>query len=486
MKDETALRPTVLVVEPDATARSRLQGVCAGKFECLDAASGAEALKSLQDNFVEVVLCSTGPRAPEGAALLQEIGDHWPETVRIALCPPDENRDLPDGLYQIIPPDMEDDGIVRMLRNAAQLFRVRRENDRMSFEIRFRSTAHPAPPPPPARVGEEGLSFEGLLRGQDSPLNAVIAEARHLASFDVPILITGATGTGKADLARAIHDGSLRGDRPFHAINLCGLTDEQMRLELAGLRNNGASRIGLMQKSERGTLFLNGIDRISCDMQLWLARILASGQMTIPGQSDPQRINFRLIAGSGCDLRQRVAEGSYLPELYHAAALGSLSLPGLAERRCDIPVIAHHLLFEAASQHGKSVRGFSAEAIEFLSTYDWPGNLPELQNEVTRMLIFAQERTLGADLISRHILQAQTGGASDPAEDAVIAADGPLKDRVEEVEKRILREVLTRLKWNKSRAAVELGLSRVGLRAKLERYGLTPGVVDAPDPVGGE
>jgi two-component system response regulator HupR/HoxA len=132
------------------------------------------------------------------------------------------------------------------------------------------------------------------------------------------------------------------------------------------------------------------------------------------------------------------------------------------------------MLFEAAVTHSKTVRGLTEDAMRFLAAYDWPGNLPELRNEVTRMLVYAQEPVLGSELISRHILQAQPGG-SDPGEDAVLSGTGPLKDRVEAIEKRILREALTRLKWNKSRAAQELGLSRVGLRAKLDRYGLSPG-----------
>jgi DNA-binding NtrC family response regulator len=115
--------------------------------------------------------------------------------------------------------------------------------------------------------------------------------------------------------------------------------------------------------------------------------------------------------------------------------------------------------------------------VEFLAEVRerWPGNLRELENEVTRMLIFAQDRVLGPELISRHILQADPSeDGADRSADQVLTAEGTLKDRVELIEMRILRETLTRLKWNKSRAAAELGLSRVGLRAKLDRYGITP------------
>ena len=136
-------------------------------------------------------------------------------------------------------------------------------------------------------------------------------------------------------------------------------------------------------------------------------------------------------------------------------------------------ILAQALLADLAATHGKPIHEIEPAALEFLENYDWPGNLRELANEITRMLIFAQGKVLGADLISRPILQAPPSEAgADRSAEAVLTADGTLKDRVELIEMRILRETLTRHRWNKSRAAAELGLSRVGLRAKLDRYGI--------------
>ncbi len=150
-----------------------------------------------------------------------------------------------------------------------------------------------------------------------------------------------------------------------------------------------------------------------------------------------------------------------------------LAIPPLRARRGDVAILAQHFLSDRAAAHGKAAHGFAPAALEFLENYDWPGNLRELLNEVTRMLILARGPMLGADLISRPILQAlPSENGADRMPQAVLVSDGTLKDRVELIEMRILRETLTRHRWNKSRAAVELGLSRVGLRAKLDRYGI--------------
>ncbi|MCU4654194.1 sigma 54-interacting transcriptional regulator [Roseibacterium sp. SDUM158016] len=469
-------RATVLLVDPDGTRRERLRGQLSREAECLSVGTGAEALKECQENFIEVAMVACGNDTPEGVPLLDQMAAHWPETVRIALAEEDA-RDLPDDLYQICRGDLPPEGMRRMLRNAVQLFRVRRENDRMSFEMRFMSRKAGPAAPPEAPHHDEGLGFEAILRAATSPMAATVAQARHLASFDVPLLLTGAPGTGKTALARAIHGASLRADRPFLALDVTGLPEEAVRIELCGLRNNGSSRIGLIPRASRGTLYLGGIEHLSPSLQLWLSRMLATSSCTPVGATEPGRMDIRLICGTGRDLRRAVAEGRFRAELYHQVAVGTLDVPSLDARREDVALLAQHMLFEVAARHGKSVRGLNAEAMEFLAAYDWPGNLPELRNEVTRMLIYAQDPVLGPDLVSRHILQARPG-AADPGEDAVLEGTGPLKDRVEAIEKRILREVLTRLKWNKSRAAQELGLSRVGLRAKVDRYGLCPGVIE--------
>jgi two-component system response regulator HupR/HoxA len=291
------------------------------------------------------------------------------------------------------------------------------------------------------------------------------------------VLLAGEAGTGKARLARAVHYGSLRSDKGFHTLNLAGLPEDLALIELFGAKRGvlpgGVNKIGLAQKADRGTLFVEGIEHAPPALQLALWRLLTEGTFTPVGGQEVLTTNLRLIAGSGMDLARRVADGAFRPDLYYALAVAELIVPPLRARRGDVALLAQQFLTDLAAKHGKAAHGFTPAALEFLEGYDWPGNLAELWNEVTRMLIFAQTPMLGADLISRAILQAPPGDSgADRSAEQVLTADGTLKDRVELIEMRILRETLTRHRWNKSRAAAELGLSRVGLRAKLDRYGI--------------
>jgi two-component system response regulator HupR/HoxA len=258
---------------------------------------------------------------------------------------------------------------------------------------------------------------------------------------------------------------------------LAGLPEDLAMLELFGAKRGvlpgGVAKIGLMQKADRGTLYLGGVETAGPGLQLALLRVVSDGAFSPVGGQESVGTNLRLICGAHGDLRARVADGAFRADLYFALSVGEVALPPLRARRGDVAILAQHLLGDLSAAHGKPVHGFDAAALEFLEGYDWPGNLRELSAEVTRMLILAQDSVLGAELISRPILQAPPGaGGADRSAEAVLTADGTLKDRVELIEMRILRETLTRHRWNKSRAAAELGLSRVGLRAKLDRYGI--------------
>ncbi len=478
----TAQRPTILLVDDEPHSLSAMRMALEDEFDCVTAGDADTAAQKMEEEWVQVVICDQRMPGRTGVEILTDLRDRWPDAVRIIITgytdPAAMAAAINDaGIHQFLTKPWHPEQLLMAARNGARLFALARENERMALEMRFLASTVQSKLDKRRAALREGMGFEQLLHSPHSPMASLIAAARHYASFDVPLLLTGEAGTGRARLARAVHFGSLRSDRPFQTLTLAGLPDDIAALELFGAKRGilpgGVNKIGLAQKADRGTLFLDGIEHASPGLQLALWRLLDEGSFSPLGGQEVLTTNLRLIAGSGTDLARRVADGAFRPDLYFALSVAELAIPPLRARRGDVALLAQHFLADLAARHGKAAHGFTAAALEFLENHDWPGNLAELRNEITRMLIFAQSPVLGAELISRPILQAPPSDTgADRSAEGLLTADATLKDRVELIEMRILRETITRHRWNKSRAAAELGLSRVGLRAKLDRYGI--------------
>jgi two-component system response regulator HupR/HoxA len=478
-----ASRPTLLLVDDEPHSLSAMRMALEDEFDCVTAADADAAVARMEEEWVHVVICDQRMPGRTGVEFLTGLRERWPDVVRIIITgytdPMAMAQAINDaGIHQFITKPWHPDQLLMAARNGARLFQLARDNERMALEMRYLASTSQTKLEKRRAARRDGMGSETLLRSPQSPMSALIQTARHFASFDVPVLLLGEAGTGRARLAQAMHYGSLRSDKPFHAINLAGLPEELAMEELFGAKRGvlpgGENKIGLAQKADRGTLFVDGMEHAPPALQLALGRLVEEGSFTPMGGTEVLTSNLRHIAGAAPDLPARMADGRFRPDLYYALAVAELAIPPLRARRGDVALLAQHFLSDLAAQHGKTAHGFSPAALEFLENYDWPGNLRELASEVTRMLIFAQSPVLGADLISRPILQAlPSENGADRSAQSVLVGAGTLKDRVELIEMRILRETLTRHRWNKSRAAVELGLSRVGLRAKLDRYGVT-------------
>ena len=231
--------------------------------------------------------------------------------------------------------------------------------------------------------------------------------------------------------------------------------------------------MGLFERANGGSVFLDEIGEVSPAFQVKLLRVLQEGEIRPVGSTKTRKVDVRVIAATNRDLEEGVRDGRFRADLYYRLAGMVIRIPDLKNRRDDIPVLAQALLERAIEQLGKYVTGFTQEALDCMQNYGWPGNVRELQNEIQQMLVTGAEgQELGADLLSRHILRADPVDSDAEGEAEIAGTEGTLKDRIETLESRIIRETLIRHRWNKSRAARELGLSRVGLRSKLERYGL--------------
>lgn len=473
----------ILLVDDEPHSLQSMRMALEDDFEIEIAANADEAAGILREKTIHIIFCDQRMPDKAGVVFLEEVRARWPDIIRIIITGYTEANDMIDainkaGIYQFVTKPWHPDQLLLIARNAAELYRVVEAHSQLSLEMRYLTSNADKKLKARQRALQSGFGFENIICTPTSTLNEAIKQAQLYAGFDVPVLIQGEISVGKARLARAIHYSSLRAERNFVGFNAIGASPETFARELYGFRRGAiagtqSGRIGLLQKADRGTLFLENIDRLDMPLQEQLVRVIQSGSFSPIGSGEVSSSNFRLVASTSADLLGLVQKGEFLAELYQTISVGVLEVAPLRNRPDDIALLALHYLHQTAEAHGKPATGFDEFALEFLENYHWPGNMSELQNEITRMLIRANSDCLGAELISRHILQAEQGVAGhDPSIQNEMLLDGTLKERIETIEARILRETLTRLKWNKSRAAAELGLSRVGLRAKLDRYGI--------------
>jgi two-component system response regulator HupR/HoxA len=474
--------PTVLVVDDEPRSLETLRRTLEEEFEVLTAESAEQAERLLEQKWVQAILCDQRMPGETGVDFLARVRERWPEVIRLVISGYTDAGDLVEainkaGIYQYISKPWHPDKLLLKLRNAADLFHLQRRNALLATELRLRPETLAEDMAQKRRLLQKRFDGEqGIVRSKDSSMNDVCDLVRRVAPYDVNVLVSGESGTGKELCARALHYNSLRQDGPFVSENCGAVPDGLLESELFGHKRGaftGASedRVGLFELADGGTVFLDEIGEVSAAFQVKLLRVLQEGEIHPLGSNQRRNVDVRVVAATNRDLETEVRAGRFREDLYYRLATFTIELPPLRERKSDIAVLAHALLEELQKQLGKKVEGISREALACMEAYHWPGNVRQIQNELKRMLVLAEGDVLSADLLSPGIVQ---GADEQQSEDLSILSqtEGSLKKRMEALEARIVKETMIRHRWNKTRAAEELSLSRVGLRGKLERYGL--------------
>ena len=322
----------------------------------------------------------------------------------------------------------------------------------------------------------------GDMFGQGDAMQMVYQLIERASQSDIPVLVQGETGTGKELAARAIHYNSTRKDQPFLSQNCAAFSPELLQSELFGHKKGaftGAteSHIGIFEAANGGTVFLDEIGDASPQLQRSLLRVLQEGEIRRVGETEDRAVDVRIIAATNRDLKKEVEKGSFREDLYYRLHVIQIDMPPLRERMEDVPLLAEHLLIRIKENVSKSVGGLTVGAIRALTNYNWPGNVRELENEIRRAVALAEEDgDITPDLFSEAVGHAVPDASVEyhlPAQaDARPQAGGRLQDRMQEYERRLIRDALERYKGNITHTAKELGVARISLYRKINRLGL--------------
>jgi len=480
--------PAILVIDDEVRSQEALRRTLEEDFEVLCASTALEGMEILEKEqstaAIRIVLCDQRMPGTTGVQFLKEVRTRWPDIVRIILSGYTDAEDIitgvnEAGIWQYLLKPWQPEHLLLTLQRAAEVWRLQQENQRLSLDLR---TAEPVLKRRVDAKQEKVKSSFGLasvIRAPGSPLNAICDLVERVAPHDLSVMVTGESGSGKEMIARAIHYESRRASKPFITENCGALPDTLLESELFGYKRGAFTgavedRVGLFQQADGGTLFLDEIGETSPAFQVKLLRVLQEGEFRPLGSNRSLTADVRVIAATNRDLEEDVRSGRFREDLYYRLTTIALHVPPLRERPMDLPLLAQRLLISSSKLLGKPCSGLTPEALAAIAAYRWPGNVRELQNEILRMLALADTPKLDAALLSPRVSQ-PPASASLAKEMAWLAGlSGGLKERMEQLEAEVLKESMARHRGNKSRAARELGLSRVGLRSKLTRYGLEP------------
>jgi len=411
------------------------------------AASGYEALEKLEVSPFDLLFVDIKMPGMDGIELLEKVKAAYPETLVIIITAygsiESAVKAMKLGAADYLMKPFKPDQLSLTMEKIAQRKKLVSEYSYLKGRL------------------EKITRFDNII-GQSTPMTEIFDLISQVADSASSVLLIGETGTGKELIARAVHAKSKRAHLPFIAVNCGAVPDTLIESELFGHQKGaftGAVRMrkGFLEVVSGGTLFLDEIGEISRKMQVDLLRVLEEKKITRIGDSLPVNVDFRLISATSRNLTEQIAAGKFREDFFYRINVIRIHIPPLRKRREDIPLLVSHFLEKYSHETTKHVDHVTRNASDLLKSYEWPGNVRELENAIERAVVLSKSRTLGSGDFSF------LGAAHDPRSGARSLRD---------LEKAHIMVILEEYDWNVSKAARVLGINRVTLHKKINRYQL--------------
>jgi DNA-binding NtrC family response regulator len=464
---------SILVVDDEAEIREGLTALLSSEgYSVTEAGTGEEGLARLEELPFDLLLLDVSLPDRNGIDLLREIHQRDPHLSKIlitAFGSIDMARAaFKNGAQDYITKPWSNDELLAQVSLAIEGTRLREENRQLKRALKQR------------------YNFPNII-GKSEKMLAVLDLVTQVGPSRSTVLIHGESGTGKEVIAKAIHAASTRADKAFIPVNTGSIPVDLLESQLFGhvkgaFTSAVSSKKGLFEVADQGTIFFDEISTISPETQAKLLRVIQEREFMRLGGTETIKVDVRIIAASNEDLTALVREGRFREDLFHRLNVIAIVLPPLRNRKEDIPLLVDHFVERIAKDNGKPLRRFSLTAMRTLMDYDWPGNVRELENVVERAIVLSVHETMDVDLLPENVRSREVARGVRlhlaeflppmPGEAGNAAGSHSLFEILEEVERRIILDMLEHSNWNQTEAAERFQVPLSTLNQKIKRLGI--------------
>jgi DNA-binding NtrC family response regulator len=458
MNGTPGLSGAVLIIDDEAGIRESLQTLLEMEGFAVETASTGEAgLQRMGEHPFDLILLDLALPGRDGMEILGEIRAHETRlpVIMITAYGTVENavRAMQSGAANFVTKPWDNEKLLADVRAAIGWRRAEEENIQLKRALKQR------------------YNFENII-GKSEPMLKIFDLVAQVANSRSTVLLQGESGTGKEVIAKALHLNSPRHDRPFVPVNTGSMPTDLLESTLFGHVKGAftsaiASKKGLFEMADRGTLFLDEIATMGLDTQAKILRVLQDRRFMHLGGVQEMQVDVRIIAATNVDLRTAVREGRFREDLFYRLNVITIELPPLRQRKEDIPPLVDFFLKKYAEENDRTARRITPEALRPLISYSWPGNVRELENVIERAVVLSSGTEIGLDLLPDHLLgRGSAFTLHDPP------ADSSLFEIVEDVERRVITDMLEKCNWNQTEAAEHFKVPLSTLNQKIRRLNI--------------
>lgn len=445
---------SILIVDDEVNIRTPLAKIVEKKgYQAMTAESGQAALSLLDRGFCHLILTDLKMPDLDGLELLKKVKERSPETEVVVMTAygtiETAVEAIKNGAYDYMTKPIDKERLLILIDKALERQRLSSENKRLRESLRVKH------------------HFETMI-GKSGVMKQIYETVDQVAESDATVLITGESGTGKELVARALHQRSERGEKPFITINCGALPESLFESEVFGYEKGAftgavSTKAGRFELADGGTLFLDEIGELALKNQVDFLRVLETREFRRIGGTKLIKVDVRFIAATNRNLPEAIKDRAFREDLYYRLNVVPIHLPPLRERREDIPLLVESFLREFASSYSREEKAVSPEAMRLLVHFAWPGNVRQLRNVIERAVVMVREKTILAEHLPVEIQETKEAERT-----MTITLGKPL----DEIEKQVIQRTLIEITNHREKAAKILGISPRALHYKIKNYGL--------------